>query len=396
MFERSHKQVLANRIEKEGRKFIQVLYGPRQVGKTTLVTQLAEQTHLPVHYVSADAVISPGGIWISQQWEAARLKIQNQANREVVLIIDEIQKIENWSETVKKEWDADTRKELPLKVVLLGSSRLLLQKGLSESLAGRYESIYIGHWSYPEINEAFGLSVDQFIWYGSYPGPVSLMNDEDRWKSYILNSLIETSISKDILMLTRVDKPALLKKLFEIGCLYSGQILSYNKIMGQLADAGNSTTLAHYLNLLDTSGMLKGIEKFSPGIIRQRSSSPKFQVHNNALISAQQQLSFSESMANPEKWGRWVESAVGVHLLNWSISEGFQLYYWRHRNDEVDFVIGAQGKAIGIEVKSGHSDKARGMDVFQQKFNPVRMLMVGSQGIPLKEFLSFNPADLFN
>ena len=293
MFERSHKQVLASRIEKEGRKFIQVLYGPRQVGKTTLVTQLAEQTHLPVHYVSADAVISPGGIWISQQWEAARLKIQNQANREVVLIIDEIQKIENWSETVKKEWDADTRKELPLKVVLLGSSRLLLQKGLSESLAGRYESIYIGHWSYPEINEAFGLSVDQFIWYGSYPGPVSLMNDEDRWKSYILNSLIETSISKDILMLTRVDKPALMKKLFEIGCLYSGQILSYNKIMGQLADAGNSTTLAHYLNLLDTSGMLKGIEKFSPGIIRQRSSSPKFQVHNNALISAQQQLSFS-------------------------------------------------------------------------------------------------------
>lgn len=395
MFERAHKQVLAGRIENERRKFIQVLYGPRQVGKTTLVTQFAGQTHIPVHYVSADAVISPGGIWITQQWEAARVHLAGSGAEETILIIDEIQKIENWSETVKKEWDEDTRKGLPLKVVLLGSSRLLLQKGLTESLAGRYESMYVGHWSYAESKEAFGLLPEQFVWFGGFPGPVALIDREARWKSYILDSLIEPGISKDILMLTRVDKPALLKKLFEIGCLFSGQILSFNKIMGQLADAGNTTTLAHYLDLLDTSGMLKGIEKFSPGVLRQRSSSPKFQVHNTAFLSAQQALSFAETKAQPEVWGRWIESAIGAHLLNWSIMEGFRLYYWRHRNDEVDFVIESHGRSIGIEVKSGHSEKTKGMAAFQQQYAPVKTLLVGETGIPWQEFLKFNPMELF-
>ena len=395
MFERAHKQTLTDRIEKEKRKFIQVLYGPRQVGKTTLVTQFANQTHIPVHYVSADAVISPGGIWITQQWEAARVQLSGSGGGETILIIDEVQKIENWSETVKKEWDEDTLKGLPLKVILLGSSRLLLQKGLTESLAGRYESIYIGQWSYAESYEAFGLLPDQFVWFGGFPGPVGLINQETRWKSYILDSLIEPAISKDILMLTRVDKPALLKRLFEMGCLFSGQILSFNKIMGQLADAGNTTTLAHYLELLDTSGMLKGIEKFSPGVLRQRSSSPKFQVHNTAFLSAQQALTFAETKARPEVWGRWVESAIGAHLLNCSIKEGFRLYYWRHRNDEVDFVIESHGRSIGVEVKSGPSEKTRGMLAFQQQFAPVRTLLVGAQGIPWQEFLKLNPMELF-
>ena len=395
MFERAHKQILTDRIEKESRKFIQVLYGPRQVGKTTLVTQFANQTHIPVHYVSADAVISPGGIWITQQWEAARVQLSGSGGGETILIIDEVQKIENWSETVKKEWDEDTLNGLPLKVILLGSSRLLLQKGLTESLAGRYESIYIGQWSYAESYEAFGLLPDQFVWFGGFPGPVGLINQETRWKSYILDSLIEPAISKDILMLTRVDKPALLKRLFEMGCLYSGQILSFNKIMGQLADAGNTTTLAHYLELLDTSGMLKGIEKFSPGVLRQRSSSPKFQVHNTAFLSAQQALTFAETKARPEVWGRWVESAIGVHLLNCSIKEGFRLYYWRHRNDEVDFVIESHGRSIGVEVKSGPSERTRGMLAFQQQFAPVRTLLVGTQGIPWQEFLKLNPMELF-
>ena len=396
MFERSHKQILTDRLEKEGRKFIQVVYGPRQVGKTTLVTQFARQTKIPVHYTSTDAVTYPGSTWISQQWETARFLLRESGNREATLIIDEVQKIENWSEAVKKEWDKDTMQDIKLKVVLLGSSRLLLQKGLSESLAGRYETIYVGHWTYPEIHEAFNMTPDQYVWFGGYPGPAELIDQEERWKSYIIDSLIEPAISKDILMLTRVDKPALLKRLFELGCSYSGQILSFNKIMGQLADAGNTTTLAHYLHLLDTSGMLCGIEKFSPGILRQRSSSPKFQVYNTALITAQQQSSFSKIRSQSELWGRWIESAVGAHLLNKSKDGEFQLYYWRHRNDEVDFVIESQGRSIGIEVKSGFSGKTKGMAAFQQQHQPNKVLMVGSQGIPWQEFLTIDPKELFN
>ena len=395
MFERPHKEILVNRIERESRKFIQVLYGPRQAGKTTLVTQFARHTHLPLHYVSTDGVISPDGTWISQQWEVARLQLSVTRQKEAVLVIDEIQKIENWSETVKKEWDADTRNGIPLKVILLGSSRLMIQKGLTESLAGRYESIYVGHWTYTEIKEAFGLSAEQYVWYGSYPGAMELIDQEERWKSYILDSIIEPGISKDILMLTRVDKPALLKRLFEIGCLYSGQILSYTKIMGQLADAGNTTTLAHYLHLLDSSGMLKGIQKYSSGILRQRSSSPKFQVHNTAFITAQQQLLLPEALSQSHYWGRRVESAIGAHLLAWSLQEDFQLNYWRHRNDEVDFVMASHDRAIGIEVKSGASGKTSGMAAFQQRFVPYKIIMVGDQGIPWQEFLNLNPMHMF-
>ncbi|MCJ7715733.1 MAG: AAA family ATPase, partial [Anaerolineales bacterium] len=334
--------------------------------------------------------------WISQQWETARFLIQRSGQKEAILIIDEVQKIENWSEEVKRLWDEDTLRKINLKVVLLGSSRLLLQKGLSESLAGRYESIYMGHWSFDEINSAFSFTPEQFVWFGGFPGPADFIEQEDRWKNYIMDSLIEPSISKDILMLTRVDKPVLLKRLFELGCSYSGQILSFTKIMGQLADAGKTTTLAHYLHLLDTSGMLAGLEKFSPGILRQRSSSPKFQVHNTALMSAQQTEPFHEIESRPEKWGRWIESAIGAHLLNRSLESGFGLYYWRLRNDEVDFVIEFQGKSIGIEVKSGFSNYTKGMSAFQRQHHPYKVLMVGPQGIPWQEFLKLNPMELFS
>ncbi len=396
MFERPHKQLLTDRILNEQRRFIQVIYGPRQVGKTTIVTQFIDQSDIPVHYKSADAITAPQGFWISQEWEYARIQLINSSIKEGILIIDEIQKIDNWSETVKKEWDKDTSEGIQLKVVLLGSSRLLIQQGLTESLAGRFESIYVGHWTFREIQQAFGLTAEQFVWFGAYPGAVPLIDQEDRWRGYILDSLIEPSISKDILLMTRVDKPVLMKRLFELGCNFSGQILSFNKIMGQLTEAGNTTTLAHYLYLLDTSGLLKGIEKYSPGILRQRSSSPKFQVHNNALMSAQQVKTFEKIQSEPEHWGRWVESAVGAHLLNHSLAKAFKLFYWRHANDEIDFVIELEDKAIGIEVKSGHSAKTSGISAFSKKFKPYKVLLVGETGIPWQEFLNLDPIELFN
>jgi predicted AAA+ superfamily ATPase len=321
------------------------------------------------------------------------MKSQNAGD--FILVIDEIQKIPNWSETVKKNWDYDSINNLNIKVVLLGSSRLLLQQGLTESLAGRFENIILSHWSFEEVNKAFGWDADTFAWFGGYPGSAELISDENRWKRYIRDSLIETSISKDILMLTRIDKPALLKNLFELGSLFSGQILSYTKMLGQLQDAGNTTTLSHYLKLLGSAGLITGIEKYSVSLVRARSGSPKFQVYNNALLSSQSPMTFSKVRKNPTEWGRVIESAVGAYLANESLKGNLSLYYWRDRNDEVDFVIERNGKFIGIEVKSTVSRNKRGMTSFQKKYNPFKTICIDENMIPWHEFIRINPAELF-
>lgn len=394
MYERPYLKQVRSRIE-ESRKFIQVILGPRQVGKTTMVTQLLSQLSIPSTYESADAISATNSAWLVQAWETARLKMRISGTMEYLLVIDEIQKIDNWSEVVKQQWDKDSREKINIKVILLGSSRLLIQKGLTESLAGRFETLYLGHWSFEEMEGAFGWSIQQYIYFGGYPGSASLINDEERWKSYIKDSLIETSISKDILMLTRVDKPALLKRLFELGCVYSGQILSFTKITGQLQDAGNTTTLANYLRLLSDCGLLAGLEKYAGDVIRKRSSSPKFQIYNSALLTSQGNETYSDTIENPQMWGRLVESSVGAHLLNHSISERYNLHYWREGNNEVDFILEKGDKVIGLEVKSGASTENTGMKIFNEKFLPNKMLLVGSGGIPYNEFLRINPKELF-
>ena len=304
-FKREQFEILVKRMS-EPLRFIQVITGARQVGKTTLVLQFLEWTKSEYVFVSADNITDNHQIWLENQWEIARLRLKQSENNELILVIDEIQKIENWSEAVKKLWDSDRINKLNIKVILLGSSTLLLQKGLTESLAGRFEIIPLSHWHFNEIHSAFGINVDEFVWFGSYPGSIDLINDEERWKRYIRDSLIETSISKDILMLTRIDKPALLKKLFELGSLYSGQILSLTKILGELQDKGNTTTLSHYLNLLDKSGLLTGLEKYSKNVTRKRASVPKFQVYNTAFISSQSNLKFEEARKDLKFWGRLV------------------------------------------------------------------------------------------
>ncbi len=395
MFQRSHFQKLV-KVMKEPKRFIQVLVGPRQVGKTTLMSQLVKDLVAPCIFESADAVAASDRTWIEQIWNNTREIMKEPDVNEYILVIDEIQKIDNWSEIVKRLWDEDMHNDVNIKVILLGSSRLLIQQGLTESLAGRFELTYLGHWSFAEMESAFGFTAEQYVWFGGYPGSAGLINDEERWKSYVSNALIETSISKDILMLTRVDKPALMKRLFELGCLYSGQILSYTKIVGQLSDAGNTTTLSHYMELLDTAGLLGGIEKFAADVIRKRSSSPKFQVHNNALVSAQRNEFFGEIKKQPAEWGRMVESSIGAHLLNSSFVEGYKVFYWRHRNDEVDFILEKRGKIIGIEVKStGLVTKTSGMDAFNKMYKPDKMLLVGAGGLPWQEFLKISPSSLF-
>jgi uncharacterized protein len=394
MFQRNELETLRLRVE-EPRRFMQVLIGPRQVGKTTLVRQLLPQLAFPVQYVSADAVGAANRAWIAQQWEAARFQLRNSGASQGLLVIDEIQKIDNWAEQVKAEWDRDTFDQTPLKVILLGSARLLIQRGLSESLAGRFELLPLTHWSLTEMEAAFGLTADEFVWYGGYPGAASLIRDPDRWRDYVLNSLVETTVAKDILMITRVDKPALLRQVFELGCSYSGQILSYTKLLGQLQDAGNTTTLSHYTQLLDSAGLLSSLEKYAVDKARQRGSIPKWQVQNSALFSVFSPLSFEQVRANPVEWGRWVETAVGVHLRRAVQPGKLTLFYWREGNDEVDFVLQRHQQVIGLEVRSGRRQRAAGLTSFQHKVRPHKLLLVGQSGIPWPDFLRADPLTLF-
>lgn len=392
MIERAQLRILTERIS-EPRNHIQVVLGPRQVGKTTMVTQMLKKISIPYLYQTADAINAVSAGWLEQVWDTARLKKSKAA--EYLIVIDEIQKIQDWSETIKFLWDRDTLEGSDIKLVLLGSSRLMLQKGLTESLAGRFELLYMGHWSFKEMEEAFNFNAKQYAWFGGYPGGAHLIRNEDRWKNYINNSLIETSVSKDILMLTRVDKPALLKRLFELGCNYSGQELSLTKIQGELQDAGNTTTLSHYLRLLDTAGLLAGIEKYSADVIRKRASVPKFQVHNNALLSSQKQDHFDVIIQKPSEWGHIVESVVGAHLINNSITGNYSVFYWRERNDEVDFVLEKGGKLIALEVKSTKSESMKGLEKFKNKFQCYKTYLINDRGLSWPEFLKLNPVELF-
>lgn len=372
---------------REPRRFIQVVAGPRQVGKSTLVQQATATQTVPVRYASADEPTLRGPDWIAQQWEAARLSIESE--RGAVLVLDEVQKIPAWSEAVKRLWDEDTRTRRPLRVVLLGSAPLLIAQGLTESLAGRFESMVLGHWSLAEMRAAFGWTVDEFVFYGGYPGAAPLVGEPARWSRYILDSLVETSIARDVLLMTRVDKPALLRRLLELACRYSAQVLSYTKMLGQLQDAGNTTTLAHYLELLAGAGMVRGLPKYAGDAARSRGSSPKLQVLNTALMTASGGLTLEAARADREYWGRLVESAVGAHLANAAMRGECTLYYWRERNHEVDFIVETGARLTSIEVKSGRAPHAHpGTAAFRLAFHPDRTLLVGSDGIGLEDFLT--------
>jgi predicted AAA+ superfamily ATPase len=387
-FIRSQARVLSARL-REPRRFLQVVAGPRQVGKTTLVRQVLESVGRPYRYASADEPALRGREWIAEQWDAARLTCGQTGRRGATLALDEIHKVDGWSEVVKRFWDEDSARGLPLRVVLLGSAPLLMQRGLGESLAGRFEVIHLPHWSFAEMREAFGLNLKQFLFYGGYPGAASLIPDPKRWSRYVMDSLVETTLARDVLLLTRVDRPSLLRRLFDLACRYSGQVLSYQKMLGQLQDAGNTTTLAHYLDLLAAAGIVMGLQKYSGGLVRQRGSSPKLQVLNTALLTAGSGLTLEDAERNRGTWGRIVESAVGAHLANAAAGRECELFYWRERNREVDFVAQAGRNLVAIEVKSGRqADMLPGMEAFAAAFKPYRRLLIGADGVPLEEFLS--------
>ena len=383
---------LLNRLL-EPRRFIQVVIGARQVGKTTVARQVAKNSRITYHYVTADVPGSRNQEWIAQQWDIARQLARNASDSTSLLILDEVQKVPNWSESVKWLWDADAMAGLQVKVVVLGSTPLLVGRGLTESLAGRFEILHLPHWSFSEMHQAFNFSLNQYLFYGGYPGAVAVIDDLIRWSDYIHNSLLEPAIARDILTMTRIDKPALLRQLFQLGCAYSGQVLSYNKMLGQLQDAGNSTTLAHYLDLLGKAGLLTGLQKFAGQIIRRRGSSPKLQVLNTALMTVAYERTIDEALNDPAFKGRLVESAVGAHLVNAAVGKKMQVYYWRENNQEVDFVIETGSTLTAIEVKSGRKRSTLpGISAFFKAFKPTRVLLIGEGGFSISEFLS-NPVE---
>lgn len=404
-FRRPQADILASRLQ-EWPRTLTIIAGPRQVGKSFMVRQVLDA--VPSHYAATDEPpglsapmigapqdepASPAGRpltekWLIWQWEKARARASElAAGKTFVLAIDEVQKIPRWSEVVKGLWDADRAANLNLHVVLLGSAPLLMQQGLTESLAGRYELIPLTHWSYAEMHEAFDFTLNEFIYFGGYPGTAHFRYEESRWRAHVRDALVNPNIQKDILQMTRVDKPALLRSLFELGCYYSGQIISYTKLVGQLQDAGNTTTLAHYLHLLSQAGLMTGLEKFAGQKHRRRASSPKLQALNTALISALGEYTFEEAQADRSFWGRLVESAIGAHLWN-SATPEIQVQYWREGGNEVDFILSRGDRQLALEVKSGQkSVKAKGLAEFQKQYS-ARGQIVGTDGIPLDEFLA--------
>ncbi len=389
-----------------------IIRGPRQCGKTTLIKQVLEKIRRPYQYVSIedpaesfrypetiDAIadnrssavqqqfteVNPN--WLVEKWRTSR-KQANSSEHGAVLVIDEIQKVANWSETVKGLWDSDRFYDRRLHVVLLGSSPLLMRKGMSENLTGRFEEIRLSHWSYGEMSEAFSFSLEQFVYYGGYPGAARLIENEQRWRRYVRGSLVETAIERDVLGMQRIDKPALLRQLIEICATYSGQIVSYNKMLGQLQDAGNTTTLAHYLSLTREIGLITGLSKYSIGEIRRRASSPKLNVMNSAIISVFADYTFQEAQNDRSHWGRLVESAVGAHLLN-TDDDLVQVYYWRENNDEVDFVLRRGKTLIPIEVKSVEQrGELHGLNEFCERYDVLRKIVISPNEVPLSDFLS--------
>ena len=329
--------------------------------------------------------------WLQDVWSDCRHRAWN-SFQGFVLVLDEVQKISGWSEVVKGLWDADRIDRCPLHVVLLGSAPLLMQAGLNETLAGRFEPIRMTHWSYVEMAEVFGFDLDQFVFFGGYPGAASISGDVERWAAYVRGSLIDPNIERDVLSMTRVDKPALLKRLFYVGASYSGQIVSYNKLVGQLQDAGNTTTLARYLDLLSQAGLLVGFSKQTERPVSPKASIPKLNVLNTALMTATSGYTFEEAQADRTFRGRLVESAVGAHLAN-TASPSIEVRYWRARHHEVDFVLRRGPNLAAIEVKSGSDPvSTAGLAEFERRFNPRRTIVVGERGVPLAEFLSL-PAD---
>ena len=365
-YERPFVAQLEKRLLAE-QPLIQVLVGPRQVGKTTGMRQLLARYPHDNHYANADDLLVTDRTWLLEQWQKARLLGDG-----ALLVIDEIQKIPNWSETLKSLWDKNPRS---LKVVVLGSSSLQIQTGLTESLAGRFEMTRVYHWTYTELKSAFGYDLERFLLYGGYPGSVPFEEEFDRWYAYLKDSIVEAVIGKDILLNRKVGNPALFRQAFEILCRYPAQEISYTKLLGQLQDKGNTGLIRYYIELYAGAFLMQPLEKYSAKGWLTRSSSPKILISCPALYTM---TAGPRVLDDPERRGRVFELAVGAQLLQLP----GELFYWREKNAEVDFVYRCQGRLYAIEVKSGRRKSARGLEAFMKQFSDACPVILSMDNFP--------------
>lgn len=360
VYERSFVAQLEQRLS-AGQPLIQVLAGPRQVGKTTGVKQLLARYPYTTHYANADDILTTDRTWLLEQWQKALL-----SGKKTLLVIDEIQKVQNWSETVKSLWDKAPK---ALRVIILGSSSLQLQKGLTESLAGRFELIRTHQWTYDELKHAFKYDLDRYLTYGGYPGAVGYENEFDRWYAYLKDSIIEAVVGKDILLNRKVGNPALFRQAFEILCRYPAQEISYTKLLGQLQDKGNTDLVKYYIELYSGAFLIHPLEKYSAKNYLSRGSSPKILVSCPALYTMHEG---PQVLTDLEKRGRIFEAAVGTQLLQLPGN----LYYWREKQKEVDFIYKYQGLLYAVEVKSGRRKLSQGLNTFLDKFPKARPVII--------------------
>lgn len=387
MYERSFVTTLSDRL-RESRRFIQVVIGPRQTGKSTGVSQALGKLSAPVVEYVFDRPRDRRSAKLEEIWGQAREMLGS--SPEVILSLDEIQKVPDWSSTVKFLWDEDTRRGNNIKVVATGSSALTLRGGMAESLKGRFEEIASTQWTLAECRDAFGYSLDDFLFFGGYPGAAALKDEPDRWFAYMHDSIIEPTITQDVLEMETVKKPALLRALFEIGAMYSAREISYRKLLGQLDDRGNTEVISHYLDLLSHAGLLSGLRKYDEKPLRSKTSSPRLLVHDTSLMTAASEEDAEALFANPAQKGHLIETAAGAYLLERSRQEHFSVRWWRDRNDEVDFVITKGRKRTAIEVKGGHTRRTKGLGAFVEKYPGTYVLIVGAESCPLEEFLLGN------
>lgn len=382
-YERAIVDVIAERIQEPWR-FIQVLVGPRQIGKTTAVRQAIERACIEHLVVEATRGKSDAS-WLRAQWyRARRLKPDHGP---LLLVLDEVQPVPAWAGVVRTLWDEDTASGTDIRVLIVASSETLVREGIDASLAGRCETIDCGRWTLAECRRAFGYTLDDYLLYGGYPGAAPLRNDRRRWLRYTKASVIEPSIANDALPLADVRKPELLRALFAVGAPLSGREISYRKLLAQAQARGSTETAAQYLSLLDSASLLSGIPKFDPEGRRQRSSSPKLLVHDIALMTATSGRRFNQLLTNPDLRGRLIESAVGAHLLELGAKRDFELSWWREGRNEVDFVITHDGEVTAIEVESGRPKPTGGMTEFLRRYPRARTLVIGTPGCPLEDFL---------
>lgn len=395
-YERPLVERVVQFLEMEPPKLVAVI-GPRQTGKTTITEQALRRTGLPHSLVAVDDPATheapfgklgevPPREWLVNVWERARQAARASPSG-FVLALDEVQHIEGWSGLVKGMWDRDRSEGCPLRVVVLGSAPWNLMTGLDESLMGRFKRVCVRQWSLRDMVWAFNLTVEEYMFFGGYPAAAQMRGDMDVWRDYVLGSIVGPVINRDILSLAKVDKPALMQQLMELVPDYSGQILPYTKMLGQLQDAGNATTLARYLDLLANAGLATGLPGYSARSHLRRASPPKLNVLDPAVMTAHLGYSFDQAKSDRSLWGRIVESAVGAHLHN-TLPPAAKLHYWRRDGQEVDFVLTRGPHVVGIEVEeSGKQRATSGLEAFRARFPGARTQLVGTGGTPLNEFL---------